>query len=299
MNCWDGNTVMKRRIVISLCLFFLSVGIFAQRTEKVSAEYTYHAPENVSLGEAKRIALERAKIQAIADEFGTIVSQSSTTLIGNRNGESSTDFFSLGGSDVRGEWIETIGEPAYQVSYEQGLLVVKAIVYGSIREIVSAQIDLKAEVLCNGTDMKFARTDFKDGDDLYLYFQSPVDGYLAVYLLDEVTRMVYCLLPYKSSSEAITLIKKDTRYVFFSAKHAGSMSHLVDEYTMTCSNSVDRNTLYIIFSPNEFVKANSNNVDDLLPQELTFEKFQIWLWKQRKRDIRMEARKVNLVISQQ
>lgn len=288
-----------RRITISLCLFFLSVGIFAQRTEKVSAEYTYHAPENVSLGEAKRIALERAKIQAVADEFGTIVSQSSTTLLGNRNGESSVDFFSLAGSDVRGEWIETIGEPAFQVSYEQGMLVVKAIVSGCIREIVSANIDLKTEVLCNGTDLKFARTDFKDGDDLYLYFRSPVDGYLAVYLLDEVAKMVYCLLPYKSSGEAITSIKKDTPYVFFSAKHAKDKAHLVDEYTMTCSNLVDHNTLYIIFSPNEFVKANSNNVDDLLPQELTFEKFQSWLWKQRKRDIRMEARKVNLVISQQ
>ena len=278
---------MKHRLFIIVCLCFLCVGTFAQRTEKVYAEYIYHAPENISLEEAKRIALERAKIQAIADEFGTIVSQSNTTLVSNRNGESSSDFFSLGGSEVKGEWIETIGKPEYEIDYEQGMLVVKAMVSGRIREIVSAQIDLKAEVLCNGTDLKFARSDFKSGDDLYLYFQSPVNGYLAVYLLDEVSQMVYCLLPYKSSSEAVTPIEKDKPYIFFSAKHAGDKGYLVDEYTMTCTNPVERNTIYVVFSPNEFAKANSNNVDELLPQELSFEEFQRWFSEGRIKDKKM------------
>lgn len=275
---------MAIRSIIIVCLLFFALPILAQRTEKVRAEYVYHAPENISLEEAKRIALERAKIQAIADEFGTIVSQSNTTLVSNRNGESSTDFFSLGGSEVKGEWIETIGQPEYEINYDQGMLVVKAIVSGRIREIVSAQIDIKAEALCNGTDLKFARTDFKSGDDLYLYFQSPVDGYLAVYLLDEVSQMVYCLLPYKSSSEAVTPIEHDKPYVFFSAKHAGDKAYLVDEYTMTCNSSVERNTIYVVFSPNEFAKANSNNVEELLPQELSFEEFQKWLSKGKNKD---------------
>ena len=278
---------MIHRLFIIVCLCFLCVDAFPQRTEKVYAEYIYHAPENISLEEAKRIALERAKIQAIADEFGTIVSQSNTTLVSNRNGESSSDFFSLGGSEVKGEWIETIGKPEYEINYEQGILVVKAMVSGRIREIVSAQIDIKAEVLCNGTDLKFARTDFKSGDDLYLYFQSPVNGFLAVYLLDEVTQMVYCLLPYKSSSEAVTPIEKDKPYIFFSAKHAGDKGHWVDEYTMTCTNPVERNTIYVVFSPNEFAKANSNNVDELLPQELSFEEFQRWFSEGRIKDKKM------------
>ena len=119
---------MVIRIFITICLFLLALPTLAQRTEKVRAEYIYHAPENISLEEAKRIALERAKIQAIADEFGTIVSQSNTTLVSNRNGESSTDFFSLGGSEVKGEWIETIGQPSYDISYEQNMLVVKVTV---------------------------------------------------------------------------------------------------------------------------------------------------------------------------
>lgn len=264
------------RIVISVFLLLFSVVAFAQREKKVRAEYTYYAPENVSLEEAKRIALERAKMQSIADEYGTVVSQNNTTLVCNRDGKSSADFFSLAESEVKGEWIETINQPEFITSYEQGMLVVKAIVSGRIREIISAQIDIKAEVLCNGTDLKFARTDFKSGDDLYLYFQSPVDGYLTVYLLDEVTQMVYCLLPYKSSPESIFFIKKDTPYIFFSAKYAGGNAHLVDEYTMTCSRPIERNILYIIFSPKEYIKANSNDVDEMLPKELSFREFHKW-----------------------
>lgn len=288
---------MLSRITITICLFLFALPILAQRTEKVRAEYIYHAPENISLEEAKRIALERAKIQAIADEFGTIVSQSNTTLVSNRNGESSTDFFSLGGSEVKGEWIETIDLPEYDINYEQGMLVVKAIVSGRIREIVSAQIDIKAEVLCNGTDLKFARTDFKNGDDLYLYFQSPVSGYLAVYLLDEVNQMVYCLLPYKNSPEAVAPIEHDRSYIFFSTKHAGDKAHLVDEYTMTCNNSIERNTIYVVFSPNEFAKANSNNIEELLPQELSFEEFQKWLVKGRNRDKNMNVINKSILIN--
>ena len=112
---------MQFRFFITACLFLFALPALAQRTEKVRAEYIYHAPENISLEEAKRIALERAKIQAIADEFGTIVSQSNTTMVSNRNGESSSDFFSLGGSEVKGEWIETIGQPSYDINYEQGM----------------------------------------------------------------------------------------------------------------------------------------------------------------------------------
>ncbi len=288
---------MQFRFFITVCLFLFAFPALAQRTEKVRAEYIYHAPENISLEEAKRIALERAKIQAIADEFGTIVSQSNTTMVSNRNGESSTDFFSLGGSEVKGEWIETIGEPSYDINYEQGMLVVKAIVSGRIREIVSAQIDIKAEVLCNGTDLKFARTDFKNGDDLYLYFQSPVDGYLAVYLLDEVSQTVYCLLPYQASDDGAVSIKHDVSYVFFSVNKALDNASIVDEYVMTCSNEKEYNSIYVVFSPNRFVKAKSESSDiETLPRQLPLDEFQKWLSKIRNRDKEMRVERKFIMI---
>ena len=39
----------------------------------------------------------------------------------NTNGSTQTDFTSLSSSDVKGEWLETIGEPKYEISYEQGI----------------------------------------------------------------------------------------------------------------------------------------------------------------------------------
>ena len=115
--------------------------------------------------------------------------------------------------------------------------------------------------------------------------------------MDEVSQMVYCLLPYKSSLEAVTPVEKDKPYIFFSAKHAGDKGYLVDEYTMTCNNPVERNTIYVVFSPNEFAKANSNNVDELLPQELSFEEFQKWLVKGRNRDKEMITINKDIIIN--
>ncbi len=287
---------MKRLFVILFLSSFL-IPIFAQRTAKVTGAYTYYVPENVTLEEAKRTALDRAKLTAIADEFGTLVTQSNSTVLNNENGKSNSRFFSLGGSEVKGEWIETIGEPRYKTSYDQGTLVVTVTVSGRIREIVSAGIDFVAKVLRNGTEEKFESTDFRSGDDMYLYFRSPVDGYLTVYLLDETSQEVFCLLPYRGSGEGAYCIQHDQPYILFSTKDEPSNPSLVDEYTMTCSRDVEYNDLYIIFSPNSFVKANTSTSDnEVLPRQLSYEAFQKWLVALRKLDEKMNVNINTIVI---
>ena len=103
------------RHLFLIFLLTLTSTVFAQKMKTVEGEYTYHAPENVTVEQARRTALDRAMIQALADEFGTIVSQSNATRVENRNGHSDIDFLSIGGSEVKGEWIETIGEPIYNI----------------------------------------------------------------------------------------------------------------------------------------------------------------------------------------
>lgn len=275
---------MKPILLLLSVLFTLP--IFPQKMKTVEGEYTYHAPENVTLEEAKRIALDRAKIQAIADAFGTIVSQTNATHVQNRNGSSDIDFLSIGGSEVKGEWIETVGEPQYNISYEQGMLVVKVSVKGKAREIVSAQIDIKAKVLRNGTEDKFESDEFRDGDDLYLSFVSPVSGYLAVYLVD-AEQKAYCLLPYRSQTDGIYKVEANRRYVFFNIKEAPPQERqFVDEYVMTCSRSSEYNQIYVIFSPQPFAKAADNASEETLPRELGLEDFQKWLVNIRRKDYR-------------
>ncbi len=280
-------------LFLSLALF---LPVFSQKLKTVEGEYTYHVPENVTLEDAKRTALDRAKIQALADAFGTIVSQTNATRVENSGGKSSTDFLSIGGSEVKGEWIETIGEPSYVPLYEQGMLVIKVSVRGRAREIVSAQIDIKARVLRNGTEDKFESSDFRSGDDLYLSFISPVSGYLAVYLID-AEQKAYCLLPYRNQTDGIYRVEANRRYVFFSEKQAArAEASFVDEYTMMCSRSSETNIIYVIFSPNAFCKAVDNRSADTLPRELPFDDLQKWLTdcRVKDKDMRMVLETINI-----
>lgn len=263
----------------------------------VEGEYTYHAPENVTMEQAKRTALDRAMIQALADEFGTIVSQSNATRVENKNGRTGVDFLSIGNSEVKGEWIETIGEPTYNIMYEDGMLVVSVKVKGKAREIVSAGIDFQAHILRNGTDDKFESDQFRSGDELYLSFQSPVNGYLAVYLID-ANNQVYCLLPYRNQTGGIYPIKANQRYMFFNIKEAPqSECPYVDEYVMTCERESEQNQIYVIFSPNQFAKAIDNLSSTSLPRELSYQDFQKWIVKCRKHDKEMNLKTIPIAIN--
>lgn len=288
---------MINRSFLTLLSIFVAVSTFAQRVEKVTAQYTYLPPENVTLEIARETALNRAKIQAIADEFGTIVSQQNSTIIKNQNGESSIDMLSLGGSEVKGEWIETIGEPIYNISYDQGMLVVSVEVKGRIREIVSAPVDFTAKILCNGTEDRFERTDFRNGDDLYLSFTSPINGFLAVYLVDD-NKDAFCLLPYQNQTSGIYSIEANKHYVFFSERHAPTPSeaNIIDEYTLTTDKDLERNQIYVIFSPNSFTKAADSSANNTLPRQLNWEQFQKWLATVRTMDKEMRVEKTLITI---
>lgn len=289
---------MNKFILFILLASFFLVG-YSQRAAKVSAAYTYYAPETMSVEEAKRVALDRAKIQAIADEFGTIVSQSTSTVITNKNGESDTQFFALGGSDVKGEWIETIGKPEYQLKFENHFLIVECSVKGKAREIVSAKIEFEAKTLRNGTELRFGDVNFRDGDDLYLYFQSPINGYLAVYLLDELSQTVYCILPYKAQTFSAYPVLANKEYVMFSRKEADKSERpIVDEYTLSCENNKEFNTLYTLFSPSLIGKRNGfdDSIEDK-PLNISFKDFKAWISKTLSKDRNIQFQEINISIS--
>lgn len=275
---------MVKRILCILIGSIFSIYSFSQKIKTVSGEYTYYVPENIDLEKAKQIALERVKIQLIADEFGTIVSQNNSTTVKNRNGKSDIDFISIGGSEVKGEWIETIGEPNFKPSFENGQLIINVHIKGKIREIVSANIDFKALVLRNGTEDKYEDDTFKSGDDLFLSFISPISGYVIVYLVDN-NGTAFCLLPYQNQEQGNVNIKANERYVFFSEKLSPQdLKAYVDEYTMTCSHSQEINQICVVFSPNTFVKATDGKKEECLPRELSNEDFQKWLVSCRVKD---------------
>ncbi len=293
-----------RRFLILMAFLGLVPSTYAQKIVKVVAEYTYVAPNNVSPEQAGKTAFERARLTALADEFGTTISQSNSTVVTNENGDSSVDFLSLSSSEVRGEWIETIKEEVVSASYdmEEGMFIITVKVEGRAREISKSRIDVVAKVLCNGTEPRFESDSFFQNDDLYLYFHSPASGHVAVYLSDE-SQNTYCLLPYMNDSDGKVEVKANKDYVFFSSDKADEKERpIVDEYTMTCDKPVEYNQIFIIYSPNAFVKANDYVAadDDLgLPRQLTYADFQKWLAKIRSADNDMILLQKSIKISRQ
>ncbi len=287
--------MVKKYLCCFICIVF-SICCFSQKIKTVDGEYTYVVPENVNLDKAKYIALERLKIQLIEEEFGATVSQSNSTLVKNNNGKSNVDFVSIGGSEVNGEWIETIGTPRYNIYYENNMLVVSVKAKGRIREIISTAVDVKSLVLRNGIEDRFESDTFKSGDDLYISFQSPTNGYLVVYLVDTEQR-AFCLLPYQNMKEGFFNVEANKRYILFSTQTAASeLKPYVDEYTMTCTHDQEINQLYVIFSTSPFVKAIDDKLEKELPRELSNEDFQKWLAKYRTRDTNMVVKKTTITI---
>ena len=286
---------MKLALTSLFVLSVFSVSV-AQKPITVCGEYTYYAPENVTPAQAKQVALQRARVAGLIAKFNQTVYQSNTTVITNRNGESTTDFYSFGGSDARGVWIEDTEEPRYSISYEQNMLVIKAEICGMAREITSAGIDIEARVLRNGLEPKFESDRFNSGDDMYLYFRGPVDGYVTVWLLDRSSQTVYCLLPYRNSPQGAVQVQHDKEYVFFHRD-----SHLkdwlyIDEYYLTASSSVEYNDVYVVFSPNPYAKAISTATDETLPRELSFKDFSAWLTRCQTKDPDMTVCKKTIEI---
>ncbi len=267
------------RYYISIVLLLLSLAVAAQRTVNISGEYTYIAPNNVSPDQAKATAIEKAKIEALAAEFGTVVSQTNTSTTKNANGNSETSFSSVGGTEVKGEWLADTKEPEVNVAFENNTFVVTAKVWGKAREIKQSNIELFIRTLCN--DIESER--FKHNDRFAVRFKTPVKGHLSIFLIDDNVEMAYCLLPYNSGKGHFVDRIKD--YEFLSTKDP---AYPYEENTiLTASQEVDFNRLVFIFSPNEFNMPLTDMGEYVM--ELPTTKFDAWLRKNRINDADMQV----------
>lgn len=291
-----------RKLLFSLAMFPLL--LWGQKVKTISGEYTYYADPNMSVKEATAAAIENARLQAIAREFGTLLTQNTQQQDKAVNGRESNVFIQLNSMEVKGEWIRDISEPeTTREILEDGTLAIRAKVKIEARAISNEATEFEMKVLRNGTDARFMDTNFKSGDDLYLYLKTPVDGYVAVYLVDE-DPTAYCLLPYSGDTDGLHPVKRNKEYIFFSPALASADERdMVDELKITCSDDlVELNQLYVVFSPNPFIKAVDHDSGGFLPGQLTlprqlsYKDFVGWLSKQRGRDPKMGMQVVKLKI---
>ncbi len=277
------------------CTLCAGAAYGASGVKKVSGVYTYYGDRNDSPAMSKRKALEGARLDAIAKEFGTIVSQDivQAERMGS-NGES-TNFFALSSSEVKGEWIADSGDPVYEVSLDKDdNLVVRCTISGTARGLTNEAVDFEALALRNGSRREMASTEYHSGDDLFLWFSAPVDGYVGVYLMlenDEVWQM----LPYPTDPGQEVKVKKDYEYVFFDRSKAEGTFGEIQEFEIATDGDVEFNKLYVIFSPNAFSRPvmHAAKSDQSLPY-LSPEEFSRWLVKNRSNDSKMNVKQINL-----
>ncbi len=265
------------------------------KVKKVSGQYTYYADKSDSPASGKRKALEGARLDAIAKEFGTIVSQD--VLQADRIGSDgeSTKFFSLSASEVKGEWIADDGEPTYEVGLDKDdNLVVTCYVKGTAKEITNEAVDFEALALRNSPDKRNAATDYQDGDDLFLYVTAPCDGYLGVYLLDE-TENVITMFPYSQDPKQEGKLKKNFDYVLFDPNKAEGSFGEIDAFGIAAPDEIEFNKLYVVFSPDPFTGPMTRTGDDGL-RRISEDDFSKWLVKSRRNDAKMGVKQINLKI---
>ncbi len=290
---------MKRFLIVLSLSFCLTAQ--AQKTITVSGEYIYYPPDCESYEVAKVKALQRAKEKLIAEQFGTCINSGSGTIVKNSGEESEVTTVHIGESIVKGEWLETLGEPMIERFLDkQDILAVRVRIKGRIRELTGSSVDYYVKVLRNGIEDKFESTDFKDGDDLFLSFCSPMDGYLSVYLFDGWSS-VYCLLPYLSMKESCFSVEAGEKYVFFSAENAppALKPHEIDEFCLTCDKELELNRIYCIFSPRKYFNCTASGRDMSvdMAREMGFKEFQQWLSRLRVSDKELTVKTFDVTIT--
>lgn len=293
---------MVRRALLILAMALVPLMLSAQRTLTASGTYTHYAPMNVTPSQAEFTAIERAKIDIIERAFGRIVGVKNYTEILNQGEHSTVKFLSLGESEVNGEWIETIGQPSIDHSFADNLQVITVSITGRIREVSVSKVDFDTKILRNGIADRFENSEFKDGDDLFVSFLAPTDGYVAIYLYD--LSGVNRLLPMKYSGHPAYYVSADTKYVFFAdgvSRYddiaARNHTSIHSDYGLTCEGESEVNRIYVIFSPNKFTTASDDIPEDVtVPANIGFDAFQKWLGRCRRRDKEMTLRICDIVI---
>ena len=270
-----------RYYLLILLLVFFSVHSFCQRVVNVCGEYKYIVPENMSQTEAKAIAIERARLTAIANEFGTTVSQTNLSTTHVENGRTRNDFLSLGETEVKGDWLGDTKEPEIKRVFEDDHLVFYASVCGKARELQTADVELLIQIINNG----FETERFKNNDKVCVRFKSPVNGYVAIFIRNGEENLVSCMLPYENENGKARLVKSNKEYTYLST--ADPIYPYQEETILVTDKKVEFNTFVIVFSQKEFSMPLSD-MGEFVP-ELSIESFQKWLRRNRMSDKTMQT----------
>lgn len=277
--------MMKKYILGFLFATLLPMSALAQRTARVEGEYTLavNLTDNITLFQARQRAIELAKNDAIKREFGETVASDFVGGSAEVDGQQVSSFaMENTGTSAKGDWLGDRKPAEISVEYDgdNEKLYITAHVWGEAREIVQSQIEISAITMRNGANGLEAATQFRQGERFFIDFKSPVDGYLAVYLVENY-KEVSCLLPYDNKNPMGRFsVRGGQQYTLFDKSSDPQARY----YKLSTQRNEERFQLVVIFSPNPFTKCIDSRNDPLHPNSLSYTDFQAWMLRNKRSD---------------
>lgn len=276
-------------IIFIQMMFGSHTPVQAQRITRTEGISQVRVERNMTRDEAIRKAIELAKINALENEFGTYVEQQTNLTV-----ESGTsDFYIVGNTKVKGIWVRDIEKPKITDDYreEKGQYGTEKILWITCQvkgDVKPARPRPAIEYQVRNCKFPTCRTtSFLSGEQLYLWFKSPVKGYLSVFIDDG--NMVYRLLPYSNVNDQSSYeVTGDENYLFFSPEsHKGvNPADKPDEIELYTLKRSEYNTLILVFSTDSYFKPGlyPERIDaakNILPKSITKSRFESWLSEHR------------------
>ena len=296
------NKRVYKSLLIFVC-FFNFISAYAQHSKlKESTQtgfYSFPIPLNLSMQQARDLCIQKAKVNAIENAFGSVVMEGNASYTVNKTTgdrlESNSTFNSISDVYVSGEWIEDINEPIIEFKIIGNENWISTTVKGRVRELKKNPIMFKAKTLvCPKINCETEQ--YKDEQSLYLYFKSPINGYLSVYLDIPEESTTYRLLPYKSQKEMGSFqIKADKDYFLFDDS---LKSNNIDQFNFKLTTENESNKLFLLFSPEiPIEKPILINKSEEVPLSISSNDFQKWLQTLRKYNVELQVEYKYLTIS--
>jgi hypothetical protein len=295
---------MRRCLIIFFVVIITPVCLWPQDIVRVTGTAQEELPRDKSRLEIERKVREMASIDALEKAFGRIIIQGNSTYITNlqtgQKVETNTVFNTIANTSVRGEVVEILDEKFTDITgsreidgIREQVTEIRCDIEIKAREITTPPVKFISSPL-GCLDEKCKTTSFKNNDKLYLFFTTPMSGYLTVYLDDKVN--TFCLYPYTgmpSEYEGGVPVAADRKYFLFSDKpefdYFPGKNIIPDVYQLEAFTAQDMNRLFIIFSKNPMNKPTLRDESEKLldkkdyeeeyrlPKSLPSEDFQRWL----------------------
>ena len=307
--------INKGQLILTYIIILLNLNIVFSQKEVLTVEGYFETEfnNNETKDQAKKRAKEGAIINALEKAFGIAVFQGNTLFLKNvvtgQKVESFSSFNSIGETFVKGEVVEEEKVDFDEFMYEKKILdkishgiIIKCKVIIKAREYIEPTANFTAYTL-NCSDTSHSKTNsFKKKDDFFVFFNTPQDGYLCVFLDDNQSSSI--LFPYSTGRSKYFNgfpVASNKDYLLFSNEKKYSLGDniITDELEWDSRENLEK--LIIIFSTKPFELPDLNrSKSNEIPEMLHSEDFNKWLIHLRNKNKNVEIKKiiVDTILSQ-